>query len=619
MQLHLQNFRAKGVSAWAKAPTKGSDNKSVSTMIRHPHEIKALLLGDDTRAFLTIMRSLGRKKITVDACPLDFKSPALKSKYIRCVHRLPLYNADPNCWVEACTALIYEKKYDLIIPCDDRFIIPLMHHRGALGDIPIAIIDRTCFDLFFDKAKTREIAQQLGIPIASGRWLESTDTADILIENFGLPLAIKPKRSFTLDNLAIRQSVRLVDNRESLARVLESISTPGEYLVEKFFAGSGIGVSVLANEGRILQIFEHHRLREPITGGGSSYRVSAQIDSELETAVTNIIGHAGLTGLSMCEFRKDFATGSWILIEVNARPWGSIALPVSLGIDFPYLLFELLTEKKEVSRRTYPVGHFARHTTADLYNLSKIFRLNWRVSRLNALSSLAADLASYMRVFMFREIHDTFAWDDLAPAVAEYWQFIGASCSSLGRQILCVRRWRRRRSRALVLKKWAHIGVNDSTTIIFLCQGNICRSPFARELMEQKARGLRLLLECKSAGMLPFPGRESPGTAVEAARSFGVNLKPHRSSVVDEWQFEDDPVVVVFDQSNLNALRKRFPRLSCPVVLLSDLLDGANAPVEIEDPYGKSIHCFFNAYEWIEMGVEQLLALIVKSKSNLRC
>ena len=56
----------------------------------------------------------------------------------------------------------------------------------------------------------------------------------------------------------------------------------------------------------------------------------------------------------------------WILLEVNARPWGSMPLPVALGLDFPYWWYRLLVEKFEISPRAYRAGRYGRNLLPDL-------------------------------------------------------------------------------------------------------------------------------------------------------------------------------------------------------------------------------------------------------------
>jgi hypothetical protein len=63
---------------------------------------------------------------------------------------------------------------------------------------------------------------------------------------------------------------------------LLSGSDPSETVIEQFFDGHGIGVSVLAGGGRLLQAFEHHRVRE--VAGASFYRCSAPLTPDLVRA-----------------------------------------------------------------------------------------------------------------------------------------------------------------------------------------------------------------------------------------------------------------------------------------------------------------------------------------------
>ena len=67
---------------------------------------KVLVIGDDTRSFLSTVRSLGRQGIEVHAAPFDFRSPALASRYIRATHFLPYYLDGGLEWLDAMRRLL---------------------------------------------------------------------------------------------------------------------------------------------------------------------------------------------------------------------------------------------------------------------------------------------------------------------------------------------------------------------------------------------------------------------------------------------------------------------------------------------------------------------------------
>ena len=293
---------------------------------------KVLVIGDDTRSFLATVRSLGRQGLEVHAAPFDFRSAALSSRYIHAVHFLPYYLDGGAAWLAATEALLREHDFKLVVPCDERGLLPLCLHRDALSaHCALAIPSPEALDTFFDKVKTRELAQACDVPVAPGRMLGPDDTVDRIVADIGLPVVIKEPKSYALPELYARTSTRIVDDREALASWLSRQDHRGPILFEQMFPGFGAGVSVLCHDGTVLQAFEHYRAHE--FNGSGYYRKSMALDPGRLAAVERMVRASRYTGLAMFEFKIDGEGGGWILIEVNARPWGSLPLPVSIGVD----------------------------------------------------------------------------------------------------------------------------------------------------------------------------------------------------------------------------------------------------------------------------------------------
>ena len=325
---------------------------------------KVLVIGDDTRSFLATVRSLGRQGVTVHAAPSNFRSPALRSRYIATIHDLPPWMGAGAEWLGALTQLLRAERYDLVIPCNETALLPLQRYREALSRFArLAIPHDRAIALLFDKIETRTLAQQVGVRIAAGRLLSPTDTADGLLTEFGSPVVLKPRRSYSLEQLAARGKVEVIEEPARLERLLGTLD-PGETIVESYFSGQGVGVSVLAGGGRVLQAFQHHRVRE--IAGESFYRHSAPLSPEFVAACEAIVAGSDYTGVAMFEFKKK-PSGDWILLEVNARPWGSMPLPVALGVDFPYRWYRLLTAAEEAPALPYRTGVYGRNLLPDLH------------------------------------------------------------------------------------------------------------------------------------------------------------------------------------------------------------------------------------------------------------
>ena len=381
---------------------------------------RVLVFGDDMRIFLTVVRSLGRAGKEVHAAPFNWHSPALRSKYISAVHRLPRYSDDPAGWRSAATELTQKYHFDLILPCcDDRAILSFDLHRDDFARYRVAIPNARSMDVLFDKQRTRELCAELRIPAAKGKRLAEDDRTRDLIARFGLPLVLKPRRSFWADRLDGWGKVYIAESEDELRQLLREIQDRARYLVEGYFEGVGVGVSVLSDYGKILQAFQHRRLREG-WGGSSSYRVSEPVDPALLAACEKICRHTGLNGVCMFEFRWRPATGEWILLETNARFWGSSALPLSLGVDFPRYLYDLLVHGRRYAAVEYQPGIRSRNVVLDGMNLFKNIR---RIGS-KEIGSWLLEFGRFLLQPLFwltgQERSDSFVRDDLRPAFAEF-------------------------------------------------------------------------------------------------------------------------------------------------------------------------------------------------------
>jgi protein-tyrosine-phosphatase/predicted ATP-grasp superfamily ATP-dependent carboligase len=555
---------------------------------------RVLVLGDDTRSFLAIVRSLGRAGFAVHAAPFDFTSPALASRYVGKVHRLPPYSLSAEAWVAALREVIGSEGIGLVIPCDDRTLLPLDRHAHALAPARLALPNRAAMAAFFDKAETRRLAQEEGVPVAPGRLLGAGEEAGALAEQLGLPLALKPRSSYTLGQAGAKSSVRIVRTLRALAAALAQIERPEEWLAEGFFHGVGIGVSVLADEGVVLEAFQHRRLREASETGGSSDRISEPVEPRLLAAVEALARRTALSGVAMFEFRRAPGSGAYILLEVNARFWGSLPLAVAAGCDFPANLARLLLGGARPAAAPYRTGLRRRDFGGEYYRVLKAAEGAGPAARLGRLASGLSRLAT--SAVTGRGI-DTCAADDPAPWRAEKALLAGRIGGAVAKRLPFPAGRARRAERAVAKVRDALAG--GPASLIVLCHGNICRSPFAAALLEAKAVGLDLRIV--SRGTIPLEGRTSPTEAAEAARAFGVDLEGHRSAWLTIEEAEAADAVLVFDAVNVEELKRLGARAN--VLRLADLV-GRPA---IADPYGRGPDAFAACYREIEQAVDALV------------
>lgn len=153
--------------------------------------------------------------------------------------------------------------------------------------------------------------------------------------------------------------------------------------------------------------------------------------------------------------------------------------------------------------------------------------------------------------------------------------------------------------------------------VLFVCMGNICRSPLAEGVFSRLAETAGLLgegkLDVDSAGTTRFHVGESPDSrAVSAARARGIDISGQCARQVAREDFERFHYVIALDRDNLARLERLAP--AGAEERLSLLMAHAPGPTldEVPDPYYGGPEGFERCIDLIEAGAQGLLARIVE-------
>lgn len=135
--------------------------------------------------------------------------------------------------------------------------------------------------------------------------------------------------------------------------------------------------------------------------------------------------------------------------------------------------------------------------------------------------------------------------------------------------------------------------------LVFVCNGNICRSPFAEALA--RSRGL----EAASAGITAAKGACAAPQAIATAAEFNIDLSAHRATYVGDFAFTPDDLVIGFEPVHLDRIGAFLgkPPL-CQATLLAAWLRPPN--LYIHDPYGSSTDYFRLCFRRIDRAIEFL-------------
>lgn len=145
-------------------------------------------------------------------------------------------------------------------------------------------------------------------------------------------------------------------------------------------------------------------------------------------------------------------------------------------------------------------------------------------------------------------------------------------------------------------------------SILFVCLGNICRSPLAEAALRKRAVEAGVALTIDSAGTGNWHVGNPPDLRAQATSlAHGVDISGYRARAVTEDDFHKFGHIFALDQQNLKDLRRIEPsRHIAEVRLLMDLVPGRKGTAVI-DPYYGDERDFDQAWADVDAAAEALV------------
>jgi protein-tyrosine-phosphatase len=148
----------------------------------------------------------------------------------------------------------------------------------------------------------------------------------------------------------------------------------------------------------------------------------------------------------------------------------------------------------------------------------------------------------------------------------------------------------------------------DPLRVLFVCTGNICRSPMAEGLARHHARQRGLALSCASVGLIARDGMPATEHGVITLAAKGIDIGGHRARRLGGAEVDWADLVVAMEEEHRLAVRE-FPEAKAkPVVLLSEWAGEPALGPGIADPIGGSAADYAKTADEIERYIERALA-----------
>jgi predicted ATP-grasp superfamily ATP-dependent carboligase len=199
---------------------------------------------------------------------------------------------------------------------------------------------------------------------------DESDVRTALAE-FGCPAVVKPVRSWGIGKRIGADSVSSLG--EAMHEVGKIQAAGLQAMIQQWLPGRRDAVTVFCTSGRVWASFAQTSYREfPPLGGASVLCESIPPLADIVVPAQALVRAADLDGCSMVEFRRD-RMGLPVLMEVNARMPGSVALAISAGVDFPGLLYSWAIGSPLHEITDYRVGRRQRWLSGDVWYLKCVF------------------------------------------------------------------------------------------------------------------------------------------------------------------------------------------------------------------------------------------------------
>jgi protein-tyrosine-phosphatase len=151
------------------------------------------------------------------------------------------------------------------------------------------------------------------------------------------------------------------------------------------------------------------------------------------------------------------------------------------------------------------------------------------------------------------------------------------------------------------------------SSILFVCTGNVCRSPMAVGLMRRKLAAAQLESRHRafSAGIWALDGHLASENALAVMAERGIDISDHVAHNVAADDVAEADLILVMAKEHADMIRHTWPQYGWKIHRLAEM---AGKKKDVRDPYGESVEayraCADTISDYIDRGLGRILSLL---------